>query len=203
MITLVDYDAGNTYNLQKAFAYLGVKTNLTDDPKEILASEAIVLPGVGAFQSAMKILKAKKLDTTLQKAANDGIPLLGICLGMQLLFDSSSEYGITEGLHLIPGKVIELPNKKGFKIPQMGWNQNKLLKPSSEFALLENEYTYFVHSYYAKCEPEYVVSEVEYSANVPAVVQNKNVFGMQFHPEKSGHIGLEVLKTFKERIVFK
>ncbi|KRL37315.1 imidazole glycerol phosphate synthase subunit HisH [Liquorilactobacillus uvarum] len=203
MITLVDYDAGNTYNLQKAFAYLNVKTNLTDDPEEILASEAIVLPGVGAFQSAMKILKAKKLDTTLQKAAEKGIPLLGICLGMQLLFDTSSEYGMTEGLHLIPGDVIELPEKKGFKVPQMGWNQNKLLQPNSEFAMLADKYTYFVHSYYAECESKYVVSEVEYSANVPAVVQNKNVFGMQFHPEKSGHVGLEVLKAFKERIVFK
>lgn len=203
MITLVDYDAGNTYNLQKAFAYLGVETNLTDDPDELLASEAIVLPGVGAFQSAMTVLKAKKLDTTLQKAATAGIPLLGICLGMQLLFDTSSEYGITEGLHLIPGNIIELPAKKGFKIPQMGWNQNNLLQPDSEFSLLEDEYTYFVHSYYAKCDPKYVVSEVEYSVNVPAVVQNKNVFGMQFHPEKSGHIGLEILKTFKERVVVK
>ncbi|GAJ27452.1 imidazole glycerol phosphate synthase amidotransferase subunit [Liquorilactobacillus sucicola DSM 21376 = JCM 15457] len=203
MITLVDYDAGNTYNLQKAFAYLGVETNLTDDQDELLASEAIVLPGVGAFQSAMTVLKAKKLDTTLQKAATAGIPLLGICLGMQLLFDTSSEYGITEGLHLIPGNIIELPAKKGFKIPQMGWNQNNLLQPDSEFSLLEDEYTYFVHSYYAKCDPKYVVSEVEYSVNVPAVVQNKNVFGMQFHPEKSGHIGLEILKTFKERVVVK
>ncbi|KRL02696.1 imidazole glycerol phosphate synthase amidotransferase subunit [Liquorilactobacillus capillatus DSM 19910] len=199
----MDYDAGNTYNLQKAFAYIGVETKLTDDPAELLASEAIILPGVGAFQKAMSILETKKLDVTLRKAVGKGIPLLGICLGMQLLFDSSSEYGVTEGLHLIPGTVRGLPEKKGFKIPQMGWNKNRLCQPHSEFKILENKYTYFVHSYYAKCASKYVISEVEYSVAVPAVVQKENVFGMQFHPEKSGQVGLDLLKTFVERIVIK
>ncbi|MFT8837948.1 imidazole glycerol phosphate synthase subunit HisH [Liquorilactobacillus satsumensis] len=201
MLTIIDYDAGNTYNVQKAFDFLGVKTELTADPEKILASHGLILPGVGAFAPAMKTLQARGLDSVIKQAVAKGTPLLGICLGMQLLFESSSEYGQHAGLALIPGKVIALPAKKGFKIPQMGWNQHELRQSDSVFAYVAQEYTYFVHSFYAQCPNEYLVSQVEYSAPVPAIVRNKNVYGFQFHPEKSGQVGIKLLRTFVEEVV--
>ncbi|EHN59769.1 imidazole glycerol phosphate synthase subunit HisH [Oenococcus kitaharae] len=200
MLTIIDYDAGNTYNLQKAFRYLGIQTELTDDPKKILASQALILPGVGAFKAAMAVLNKKGLTAVLQKAASQGMPILGICLGMQLLFDSSSEYGFSQGLHLIPGKVVQLPEKPSFKIPQMGWNQNYLTQANQDFQILDQAYTYFVHSYYVQCADEYVLSQVDYSVAVPALVEKDNVYGMQFHPEKSGQVGLSLLEIFNEKV---
>ncbi|KRL03957.1 imidazole glycerol phosphate synthase subunit HisH [Liquorilactobacillus oeni] len=202
MLTIIDYDAGNTYNVKKAFDFLGVKTRLTADPAEILASRGLILPGVGAFAPAMQTLRTRGLDTVIKKAVMQKTPLLGICLGMQLLFESSSEYGEHKGLGLIPGKVIALPRKKGYKVPQMGWNENELIQKNSVFSFVAQQYTYFVHSFYADCDNKYIVSRVDYSVPVPAIVQNKNVYGLQFHPEKSGNVGIKILQTFVKEIIY-
>mgnify|MGYP001160154196 CR=1 FL=1 len=201
MLAIMDYDAGNTYNLIKAFDYLQIKTVLTADPQVIEQSQGLVLPGVGAFAPAIATLQQRKLDLIIKQQVAAGKPLLGICLGMQLLFDSSTEYGLHQGLGLIPGKVIAFDPQKGLKIPQMGWNQNELLQPQSPFAFLQSQYTYFVHSYYAQCAAKYIVTQVNYGVKVPALVNKDNVFGAQFHPEKSGQIGLQVLKTFAQKVV--
>ncbi len=200
MIAIVDYDAGNTFNVQKAFAHLGVDTVLTADPEVILNSDGVVLPGVGAFKAAMDTLVERKLVDVLKQVAEKNIPLLGICLGMQLLFDSSTEYGLTEGLGLIPGAVEALPADLGLMIPHMGWNQNLVKNHSSIFAdVADREYTYFVHSYYAKCDDQYITTTADYGVDVPGIVERDSVYGMQFHPEKSAHVGLNLLRTFVER----
>lgn len=200
MIAIVDYDAGNTFNVQKAFAHLGVDTVLTADPEVILNSDGVVLPGVGAFKAAMDTLVERKLVDVLKQVAEKNIPLLGICLGMQLLFDSSTEYGLTEGLGLIPGTVEALPADLGLMIPHMGWNQNLVKNHSSIFAdVADREYTYFVHSYYAKCDDQYIITTADYGVDVPGIVERDSVYGMQFHPEKSAHVGLNLLRTFVER----
>lgn len=200
MIAIVDYDAGNTFNVQKAFAHLGVDTVLTADPEVILNSDGVVLPGVGAFKAAMATLVERKLVDVLKQVAEKNIPLLGICLGMQLLFDSSTEYGLTEGLGLIPGTVEALPADLGLMIPHMGWNQNLVKNHSSIFAdVADREYTYFVHSYYAKCDDQYITTTADYGVDVPGIVERDSVYGMQFHPEKSAHVGLNLLRTFVER----
>lgn len=203
MIAIIDYGAGNTYNVAKAFQYLGVQTVLTADAQTILASEAVVLPGVGAFRPAMEQLEKRNLINVIKQVAANKTPLLGICLGMQLLFDSSTEYGLHAGLDLIPGKVIEFSKDMNLSIPQVGWNKNKLLQDKSVFADVAEQYTYFVHSYYAKCDAKYIVSVVDYGVSVPAIVQNDNVYGMQFHPEKSAQVGLNLLKDFIEEVVAK
>ena len=200
MIAIVDSDAGNTFNVQKAFAHLGVDTVLTADPEVILNSDGVVLPGVGAFKAAMDTLVERKLVDVLKQVAEKNIPLLGICLGMQLLFDSSTEYGLTEGLGLIPGTVEALPADLGLMIPHMGWNQNLVKNHSSIFAdVADREYTYFVHSYYAKCDDQYITTTADYGVDVPGIVERDSVYGMQFHPEKSAHVGLNLLRTFVER----
>ena len=200
MIAIVDYDAGNTFNVQKAFAHIGVDTVLTADPEVILNSDGVVLPGVGAFKAAMDTLVERKLVDVLKQVAEKNIPLLGICLGMQLLFDSSTEYGLTEGLGLIPGTVEALPADLGLMIPHMGWNQNLVKNHSSIFAdVADREYTYFVHSYYAKCDDQYITTTADYGVDVPGIVERDSVYGMQFHPEKSAHVGLNLLRTFVER----
>ena len=200
MIAIVDYDAGNTFNVQKAFAHLGVDTVLTADPEVILNSDGVVSPGVGAFKAAMDTLVERKLVDVLKQVAEKNIPLLGICLGMQLLFDSSTEYGLTEGLGLIPGTVEALPADLGLMIPHMGWNQNLVKNHSSIFAdVADREYTYFVHSYYAKCDDQYITTTADYGVDVPGIVERDSVYGMQFHPEKSAHVGLNLLRTFVER----
>lgn len=202
MLAIVDYNAGNTYNVQKAFAYLGVDTVLTADRDTILNATGIILPGVGAFKTAMNALHERDLVSTLQQAAKAGRPLIGICLGMQLLFDSSDEYGFCEGLGLIPGKVTELPPTPGLMIPHMGWNENSYVKltPATgsqpDFSQLDKQYTYFVHSYYAVTEPEYITATADYGVAVPSVVQRDNVCGMQFHPEKSASVGIGLLREF-------
>ena len=197
MLAIIDYGAGNTYNVAKAFAYLAYESQLTSDPAQIAASSALVLPGVGAFNAAYRKLQADGLVTAIKAEVAKGKPLLGICLGMQLLFDSSEEYGNTPGLGLIPGRVIPIP-ANNLLVPQVGWNQNKLLQEQGLFKRVKDEYTYFVHSYYAKCEQQYVVSYVDYGVKVPAIVNYQNVYGMQFHPEKSGQVGLGLLKDFME-----
>lgn len=195
MIAVIDYGAGNVFNVLKACDYLGADARLTDDPQEILQADGIIFPGVGAFKLAMNRLQQRGLDQVLKQAVQAGIPLLGICLGMQMLFESSAEFGLTQGLGLIPGKVVQLPDD-GLFIPQVGWNQNQLKQPSPLFQSVDQEYTYFVHSYYAQCPQQYVVASVDYGVPVPSIVQRGKVYGMQFHPEKSGRVGLKLLQSF-------
>jgi len=202
LIAIIDYGAGNTFNVQKAFDFLGVETVLTSDPKVIDQSSAVVLPGVGAFKAAMDNLQTAGLVDIIKTTVANGKPLLGICLGMQMLFDYSEEYGQTTGLGLIPGKVVAIPDGD-LLVPQMGWNQQILHKPTSVFKKVANQYTYFVHSYYAQTDPQYITSTVDYGVQVPAIVERDQVIGMQFHPEKSGQVGLQLLKDFVEKVVTK
>lgn len=202
LIAIIDYGAGNTFNVQKAFDFLGVETVLTSDPKVIDQSSAVVLPGVGAFKAAMDNLQTAGLVDIIKTTVANGKPLLGICLGMQMLFDYSEEYGQTTGLGLIPGKVVAIPDGD-LLVPQMGWNQQILHKPTSVFKKVANQYTYFVHSYYAQTDPQYITSTVDYGVQVPAIVERDQVIGMQFHPEKSGQVGLQLLKYFVEKVVTK
>ncbi|EJF01441.1 imidazole glycerol phosphate synthase subunit HisH [Liquorilactobacillus mali] len=202
MLSIIDYDAGNTFNVIKAFKYLGIEVQLTDNPEKIMRSSGLILPGVGAFGPAMETLEKKNLIGVIKEAVLiNKIPLLGICLGMQMLFEKSSEYGNHKGLGLIPGEISAIPEKSGLKVPQMGWNENHLKKDETDFEFIANEYTYFVHSYYAVCDKKYLISTVDYGVEIPAMVQSKNVFGTQFHPEKSGKVGLNILKTFSEKVV--
>lgn len=200
MFAIVDYDTGNTRNLKKAFDYLQVPTVLTADPQQLKAADAIILPGVGAFAAAMAALKERQLVGVLQALARSGKPVLGICLGMQLLFESSSEYGEHAGLGLLSGRVSALPTDLNVKVPQMGWNQNELRRPDSPFASIDAAYTYFVHSYYAVCPATEIVATVQHGVQVPSIVQHQNVIGMQFHPEKSVRVGLQQLAAFKEMV---
>ncbi|QHM43793.1 imidazole glycerol phosphate synthase subunit HisH [Lactiplantibacillus plantarum] len=200
MFAIVDYDTGNTRNLKKAFDYLQVSTILTADPQQLAAADAVILPGVGAFAAAMAALKERQLVGVLQALARSGKPVLGICLGMQLLFESSSEYGEHAGLGLLSGRVSALPTDLNVKVPQMGWNQNELRRPDSPFASIDAAYTYFVHSYYAVCPATEIVATVQHGVQVPSIVQQQNVIGMQFHPEKSGRVGLQQLASFKEMV---
>lgn len=197
MFSVIDYDTGNTRNLKKALDYLNIENELTDDREKILNSEAVILPGVGAFKAAMKELEKRKLVEVLKQVAKNKTPILGICLGMQLLFDSSQEYGFTNGLGLIHGSVEQIPS--GLKIPQMGWNQNKLVQ-TGVFDEVNDQYTYFVHSYYANCDVKNIIATVDYGIKIPSIVQNENIIGMQFHPEKSGSVGLNLLKNFQKMV---
>ena len=203
MIAIVDYGVGNLFSLKSSLNFIGAETVVTGDAEIIRKCEKIILPGVGAFEDAAKKLKECGLDEVIKEEAKSGKPLLGICLGMQLLFEKSMEFGEHEGLGLIKGKIIPIENVTGtLKIPHMGWNNlifPKDKKVSEIFKYIkENDSVYFVHSYYgAECE-ESVIAKAEYGINLTAAVQDKNVYGTQFHPEKSGNVGLNILKAFCE-----
>lgn len=197
MIAVIDYDAGNTFNVLKAFKHLGVEAVLTADPEIILGADGVVLPGVGAFKAAMDTLRERHLIEVIQAVADRQIPLLGICLGMQMLFQSSDEYGPTAGLGLIPGHVRQIPDNLGLQVPHMGWNKNRLHQEESIFAeAIKDQYTYFVHSYYADCPKDYITTTADYGIDVPGIVEKGSVYGMQFHPEKSAKVGLSLLQCF-------
>lgn len=198
MFAIVDYDTGNTQNLKKALDYLNIENQLTADEQTILDAQAVILPGVGAFKPAMQALEDRNLVAVLQQVKKNRTPILGICLGMQLLFESSEEYGYTKGLGLIKGNVKAIP-KRQLKIPQMGWNQNQTFIKTS--FPIDQQYTYFVHSYYADCPLENIVAGVDYGQLIPSLVQNNRVIGMQFHPEKSGRVGLNLLKNFQRMVI--
>lgn len=200
MFAIVDYDTGNTLNLKKALNYLNIENKLTADPEAILSADAVILPGVGAFKAAMDALAERNLVEVLKKVASNKTPMLGICLGMQLLFEDSQEYGLNNGLGLIPGHIEAIPENDGLKVPQMGWNQNNIRQINSSFGFIDSQFTYFVHSYYANCDPENIVASVDYGVEIPSIVQNQNVVGMQFHPEKSGQVGLDLLQKFQEMV---
>ena len=201
MIAIVDYGVGNLFSLRCSFAAVGAEAVVTADPGVIAEADRLILPGVGAFGDAAEKLRATGLDRVVCRQAQDGKPLLGICLGMQLLLEKSYEYGEHAGLGLIPGEVRPIADviPRGWKIPHIGWNALTFPRHSPLFAQVkEGEYVYFVHSYYAARCDESIIALTDYGAPLTAAVGRGNVFGCQFHPEKSGSVGLRVLKAFAE-----
>lgn len=200
MIAIIDYGVGNLFSLQSSFAAIGAEVVVTSSPEQIKAADKIILPGVGAFEDAAALLRSSGLDKTVMEAAASGKPLMGICLGMQLLFDKSYEYGEHNGLGLIPGAVVGMDGRipENLKIPHIGWNALDIQKDSPIFKYIQSgDHVYFVHSYYAECN-DAVTATAEYGMPITAAVQKGNVFGCQFHPEKSGTVGLNILKAFAE-----
>lgn len=205
-IALVDYGIGNLRSVQKALEYVGARVTLTEDPDLILAAEKVVLPGVGAFGDGMRGLCARGLDKAVREVAARGAPLLGICLGMQVLFEASEELGEHEGLGLLPGRVRRFPFSQtqspipGLKIPHTGWNQ---IEPCTDSPLLHGlprgAYAYFNHSYYCDAQSADTLAVTDYGGAYPSIVGCGRVYGIQFHPEKSQHVGLLLLKNFVER----
>ncbi len=199
MIAIVEYGVGNLFSLESSFRAIGEDTVVTSDPILLKSAEQVVLPGVGAFGDAAALLKKSGMDRLIQEIAGSGKPLLGICLGMQLLFERSYEYGIHEGLGLIPGEIRPISEliSPDLKVPHMGWNalHFQSLHPLFE-DVDEGEHAYFVHSYAAFTNAKYVIATVEYGIEITAAVSNRNVVGCQFHPEKSGEVGLSILRAF-------
>lgn len=200
MIALVDYGIGNLRSVEKALASVGADVRLTSDPLVILSARQVVLPGVGAFGDGMAGLRQRGLEPVLQQIASLGKPLLGICLGMQLLFDSSDEMGQYTGLGLLPGHVTRFP-KSGWKVPQTGWNQLNIERDTPLLAgLSSGDYAYFNHSYYCEpAEPKDSLASTDYILSFSSVVGHGRLYGVQFHPEKSQDLGLQILRNFVER----
>lgn len=195
MIVIIDYGMGNLYSVSKAIERLGYEVVISADPQVILNATAVILPGVGAFGDAMHHLQSTGLDHITKQYAESGKPLLGICLGMQLLFEQSEEYGTHRGLGLLQGDVIRF--RGAFKVPHMGWNKLQLLQDCSLFTDVDEGYVYFVHSYHVlPTQKEQLIASADYYGPVTAVVAKENIYGMQFHPEKSGVVGMQLLKNF-------
>lgn len=200
MIAIIDYDAGNIKSVEKALQKLGADVVITKDAQEILQADKVILPGVGAFGDAMANLKKFGLNKVIYEVVEKGTPFLGICLGLQLLFERSDETPGVEGLGILKGEILRIPDKDDLKIPHMGWNSLHLQNQGRLFmGLSEQSYVYFVHSYYLKAEDEQIVkATTDYSVNIHASVEKDNVFACQFHPEKSSDVGLKILKNFVE-----
>lgn len=199
MIAIIDYGAGNLFSVKNALDFLKIENCVAKDPETIRQADAMILPGVGAFPDAMEMLERKGMVSVICEEAGKK-PLLGICLGMQLLFESSSEFGTTKGLGLIPGKVIKI-DSHGLKIPHMGWNDLKVLHPCAVTEeMTEDTYVYFVHSFRADTEEENISCYTEYGERIPALVHRGFVYGAQYHPEKSGEAGLKMLKNFAKLV---
>lgn len=201
MIGIIDYGVGNIFSLQSSFKSIGADIVFTGDKNIIKSCDKLILPGVGAFEDAAAKLKNTGLDVVLKEEAAKGKYIMGICLGMQMMFDKSYEYGEHDGLGLIKGNVVSLSDVcKNVKIPHMGWNSLKFHGEKSPIFkyINEGDYVYFVHSYYATDCIENTIASTEYEAEVTAAVQKDNIFALQFHPEKSGNVGLNILKAFCE-----
>ena len=199
MIGIINYGLGNLFSLRSSFEAIGEDVIVTGDPKEMNACDRLILPGVGAFRDAANLLSKTGLDKVIKNEAASGKPILGICLGMQLLLEISYEYGEWNGLGLIPGAIRPIKERIGedLLIPQIGWNALKLYHDHPLFAdTAEGDYVYYVHSYYADASPEHVIATTEYGAELTAAVAKDNVIGCQFHPEKSGPVGLKILRRF-------
>lgn len=198
MIAIIDYDAGNIKSVEKALLLLGQDVVITGDREEILKADKVVLPGVGAFGDAMDNLRRTGLDQVIREVTDRGTPFLGICLGLQLLFERSDEAPGVDGLGILEGEILRIPDKDGLKIPHMGWNSLHLENNGRLFrGIEEGSYVYFVHSYYLKAADERIVkASTEYSTHIHASVEKGNVFACQFHPEKSSEVGLGILKNF-------
>lgn len=198
MIAIIDYDAGNLKSVEKALQFLGQECVITRAFHEIKKADKVILPGVGSFGDAMSQLKKFELDKVIHEVAAEQKPFLGICLGLQLLFEGSEESEGVEGLHLLDGEILRIPEQEGLKIPNIGWNS---LDPQNNGRLFENlngnPFVYFVHSYYLKAREESIVkATIEYSTHIHASVEKDNIFACQFHPEKSGTVGLQILSNF-------
>lgn len=201
MIGIVDYGMGNLFSVSKALERLGADYFISGDKNDLLKADGLLLPGVGAFRDAMERLDAD----TIKEFAASGKPLLGICLGMQLLFEQSEENGLTKGLGLLPGSVQRFPGKthegETYKVPHMGWNRLEFVKPSPLLKNLEEDYVYFVHSYYVSAvNSDVLLAKAQYHEPVSAVVGRDNIFGMQFHPEKSSKLGMALLNNFLQLV---
>jgi len=199
MIAIIDYGVGNLASVNKAFSFIGVESVISSDPEVILTADKVVLPGVGAFADAMNSLERTNMISVIKEVAEKGTPLLGICLGMQLLFDYSTEGGeIVPGLGLLKGSVRQFPLDMGLKVPHIGWNSLSIKQHSGIFnGISENSYVYFVHSYYlAASDSKDVAATCNYGITFDAAVARENIMGTQFHPEKSGEVGLKILGNF-------
>ena len=200
MVAIIDYDAGNIKSVEKAMQLLGQEVKITRDRDEIMAADHVILPGVGAFGDAMEKLHQYGLAEVIHEVTKKGTPFLGICLGLQLLFERSDEAPGVEGLGVLKGDILKLPDKAGYKIPHMGWNSLDFPREGRLFkGLGEHPYVYFVHSYYLKAAEEKIVTATaDYTTTIHASVEKDNVFACQFHPEKSSDVGLQILKNFVE-----
>ena len=201
MISIIDYGVGNLFSLRSSLRAIGIDADYTGNPAEIRKADKLILPGVGAFRDAREALRSTGLDRVVQEEAGKEKPLMGICLGMQMLFNRSYEYGEYEGLGLIPGEIVPMEGRipKELPIPHIGWNELMLKQPSPLMKNTANgDYVYFVHSYYAETPAEYVIATTDYGVEMTAAVQKDNVYGCQFHPEKSSEVGLSILKAFCE-----
>ena len=198
MVGIIDYGVGNLFSLRSSFAAIGAEAFVSGDAAELAKADRLILPGVGAFGDAAQKLRESGLDAFVKEQAASGKPLMGICLGMQLLFEKSYEYGEHEGLGLLKGQVVAMNGKlpSELKIPHMGWNALQLTKPAK--LLTEGSYVYFVHSFYAENCDDSIAAVTDYGIPITAAVEKNNIFGCQFHPEKSGNVGLEILKKFCE-----
>ena len=198
MIAVIDYDAGNLKSVEKALTALGEKPAVSRDKDVILSADKVILPGVGSFGDAMEKLHQYGLVDVIHQVVEKGTPFFGICLGLQLMFERSDEAPGVEGLGLLKGEILRIPDCEGLKIPHMGWNSLKIRPDSRLFAgIADDSYVYFVHSYYLKAADEsQVAATTEYSAHIHAAVETGNVFACQFHPEKSSNVGLQILKNF-------
>lgn len=200
MIAIIDYDAGNIKSVEKALQYLGEEVIITREAEVILNADGVILPGVGAFGDAMDKLNRYGLTEVIHQYVETGKPFLGICLGLQLLFEESEESPGVRGLHLLDGKIVRIPAENGLKVPHIGWNDLSFPREGKLFrGLKEHSYVYFVHSFYLQAEEEQVVTATaEYGVNIHASVEKGNVFACQFHPEKSSEVGLQILRNFIE-----
>lgn len=198
MIVVIDYGAGNTKSVMRALEKNGIQALLSSDKSAIESADGLILPGVGAFPLAMEELEKRQLIDVIKQEMAKGKPLLGICLGMQLLVDGSDEHRYTKGFGFIPGECHLLPASHAFPVPHMGWNELDIKHAKPLTQGLENDYVYFVHSYAVEVDPQYIEASCEYMQEIPAVISYKNVYGAQFHPEKSGEVGHKLLRNFKE-----
>lgn len=198
MIAIIDYDAGNIKSVEKACISLGEEILVTRNPQEILKADGVILPGVGAFGDAMEKLHSYGLVDVIKQVVAKNTPFLGICLGLQLMFESSEETPGVEGLGILPGKIVRIPDGEGIKVPHIGWNSLTYPNEGRLYrGIPENSYVYFVHSYYLQAkEPEIVKATTEYGTYIHASVEKGNVFACQFHPEKSSAVGLKILQNF-------
>lgn len=203
MIALIDYGAGNMHSVHKAFEAVGARVQPTRSPQAILSADKVVLPGVGAFGDCMAELRRAGLLDALQRVVEQGQPFLGICVGMQVLFQESEELGLHAGLGLLPGRVVRFPDAlvaRGLKIPHTGWNQIQPADNPLFHDLPPGAWVYFNHAYYCQAQPEHVLAASDYGGDLAAVVGRDNIYGIQFHPEKSQQVGLRILKNFCEGV---